>query len=85
MEHPIKQRLYGNISALSTTIKQFRMRFAGHFHRSKEELVSNFLLWAPRHGRASVGRPTKTYIHQLADDAKCGACNLEGLMRATDL
>jgi len=45
-EHPTKQRLYGNIPALSTTIKQFRTRFAGHCHRSKEELVSNLLLWA---------------------------------------
>jgi len=61
------------------------MWFAGQCHRSKEELVSNLLLWAPRHGRASVGRPTKTYIEQLADNAEGEACDLEGLMSNRDV
>ena len=32
---------------------------------SKDELVSDFLLWTPTHGHASIGRPTRTYPQQL--------------------
>ncbi|KAI8488913.1 hypothetical protein Bbelb_334310 [Branchiostoma belcheri] len=39
--------------------------------RSKEEIVSDVLLWAPKHGHASVDRPCPTYIQQLCEDAGC--------------
>ena len=79
-EHPTKQRLYGTIPALSRTIVKARMRFAGHCYRSKEELVSEVLMWKPSHGKASVGRPPKTYVQQLAVDAGCDTTELHGLM-----
>ena len=27
------------------------------------EIISDVLLWTPRHGDASVGQPARTYLH----------------------
>ena len=70
-EHPTKLRLYDKIPALSHTIMESHMRFAGHSYRSKEVLVSDLLLWYPNHGTTNVGRPYKTYYQQIAEDANC--------------
>ncbi|KAI8490556.1 hypothetical protein Bbelb_318240 [Branchiostoma belcheri] len=48
---------------------------------SKEEIVSDVLLWAPKHGHASVGRPCPTYIQHLCEDA---GCRLEDLPRTME-
>ena len=45
------KELYGKIPRISNSIKQQRMRFAGHCLRSKEELAGDALLWTPMHGR----------------------------------
>ena len=52
---------------------------AGHCWRSKDELISDVLLWTPTHGCASVGRPARTYIQQLCEDT---GCNPEDLPEA---
>ena len=52
--------LYGNIPLISQTVKERRLRFAGHCHRAKNECISSVLLWKPQHGRRSVGSPAKT-------------------------
>ena len=67
-QHPTNQELYGHIPKLSDVIKERRTRFAGHCWRSKNELASDLLLWTPKHGFSDVGRPSKTYIKQLAFD-----------------
>ena len=56
-----------------------RTRHAGHCWRSKDELISDVLLWTPTHGCASVGRPARTYIQQLCEDT---GCNPEDLPEA---
>ena len=33
-----------------------------------KELARKIIFWSPKHGRRSVGRPTRTYTDQLADD-----------------
>ena len=43
-------------------------RHAGHWWRSKDELISDVLLWTPSHGRAKAGQPARTYIQQLCAD-----------------
>ena len=43
----------------------------GHCWRSRDELISNVLLWTPTHGRAKAGRPARTYIQQLCKDTGC--------------
>ena len=44
---------------------------AGHCWRSRDELISDLLLWTPTHGRAKAGRPARTYIQQLCEDTGC--------------
>ena len=56
-----------------------RTRHAGHCWRSKDELISDVLLWTPTHGCARVGRPARTYIRQLCEDT---GCNPEDLPEA---
>ena len=57
--HPTKAPLYGPLPPVSHTIRERRTTFAGHCWRSKDELVSDLLLWQPRHGKANRGRPRK--------------------------
>ena len=64
-EHPTKERLYGKLPPLSSTIIKTRMRFAGHVFRNKDELASEVITWQPRRGRSNVGRSHKTYYQQL--------------------
>ena len=54
-------------------------RHAGYCWRSKDELISDVLLWTPTHGCARVGRPARTYIQQLCEDT---GCNPEDLPEA---
>ena len=42
-----------------------------HCWRSRNELISDVLLWTPTHGRAKAGRPARTYIQQLCKDTGC--------------
>ena len=39
-----------------------RTRHAGHGWRSRDELISDVILWTPTYGRAKAGRPSRTYI-----------------------
>ena len=45
--------------------------YAGHCWRSRDEPISDVLLWTPTHGRAKAGRPARTYIQQLCEDTGC--------------
>ena len=38
---------------------------------SRDELISDVLLWNPTHGRAKAGRPAQTYIQQRCEDTGC--------------
>ena len=69
--HPTIVRLYGNLPRVSTILKERRTRFAGHCYRSKEEIISDVLLWTPAHGTCKAGRPHKTYVKQLMEDTNC--------------
>ena len=65
---------------LSITIQVRRTRHAGHCWRSKDELISDVLLWTPTYGCAKVGRPARTYIQQLCEDTGCNAEDLPEAM-----
>ena len=78
--HPTRARLYGPLPPISHTIRERRVTFAGHCWRSKEELVSDLILWEPRHGKARRGRPRKTYINQLLEDTQLQRDNIEAAM-----
>ena len=51
----------------------------GHCRRSKDELVSDVLLWTPTYRQAKAGQPAQTYIQQLCEDT---GCNPEDLPEA---
>ena len=70
-QHPTKQQLYGHLLPITKTIQVKRTRHAGHSWRSRNELISDVLLWTPSHGRAKAGRPARTYIQQLNEDTRC--------------
>ena len=60
--------LYGYLPRLSDTIRQRRMRLAGHCVRHPELTACQLVLWEPTHGRRSRGRPHATYIDTLKRD-----------------
>lgn len=49
-------RFYAKLRPVSGTIKERRVRYAGHCWRAKDEIVTELLLWEPRQGRADGGR-----------------------------
>ena len=70
-QHPTRHQLYGHLPPITKTIQVRQTRHAGHCWRSRDELISDVLLWTPTHGRAKAGRPTRTYIQQLCEDTVC--------------
>ena len=60
-QHSTKHQLYGNLPPITKTIQVRRTRHAGHCWRSRDEVISNGLLWTPTYGRVKAGRPARTY------------------------
>ena len=46
-QHPRKHQLYGHLPPITKTIQVRRTRHAGHCWRSRDELISDVLLWTP--------------------------------------
>ena len=78
-QHPTRHQLYGHLPPITKTIQARRTRHAGHCWRSKDELVSDVLLWTPTYGQSKAGRPARTFIQQLCNDT---GCNPEDLPEA---
>ena len=79
-QHPTRHQLYGHLPPITKTIQVRRTRYAGHCWRSRDELISDLLLWTPTNGRAKAGRPARTYIQQLCEDTGCGPEDLPEAM-----
>ena len=78
-QHPTRHQLYGHLPSITKIIQARRTRHAGHCWRSKDELVSDVLLWTSAYGQSKAGWPARTYIQQLYDDM---GCNPEDLPEA---
>ena len=78
-QHPTRLQQYGHLPPITKTIQVRRTRHQRHCWRSKDELISDVLLWTPTYGCAKVGRPARTYIQQLCEDT---GCNPEDLPEA---
>ena len=76
-QRPTRHKLYGHLPLIAKTIQLRRTRHAGHCWRSKDELISDVLLWTPTYGRAKARRPARTYIQQLYEDTGCSPKNLQ--------
>ena len=55
-QYPTRHQLYGHLPPITKTIQARRTRHAGHYWRSRDELISDVLLWTPTYGRAKAGR-----------------------------
>ena len=78
-QHPTKQQLYSHLPPIMKTIKIRWTRHAGHCWRSRDELISDVLLWNPSHEQVKAGCSARTYIQQLCADT---GCRLEDLPEA---
>ena len=78
-QHPTRHQLYGHLPPITKTIQVRRTRHAEHCWRSKDELISDILLWTPAYGKAKAGWPARTYTQQLCEDT---GCNPEDLPKA---
>ena len=79
-QHPTRHQLYGHLPPITKTIQVRRTRHAGHCWRSRDELISDVLLWTPTYGRAKAGRLARTYIQQLCEDTECSPEDLPEAM-----
>ena len=59
--------LHAGLPRVSTIIRERRLRFSGHCWRSRNEVVSDLVLWEPKHGKRSVGGQTHTFDLLEAD------------------
>ena len=79
-QHPTKHKLYSHLLPITKTIQVRRTRHAGHCWRSRDELISDVLLWFPTYGQAKAGRPVRTNIRQLCEDMGCSPEDLPEAM-----
>ena len=70
-QHSTKHQLYGHLPPITKTIQVRRSRHAEYCWRSRDEPISDVLLWTLTYGRAKAGRPARTYIQQLCVDTGC--------------
>ena len=80
-QHPTRHQLYGHLPPITKTIQVRRVRHAGHCWGSKDELISDVLLWIPAYSQAKAGRPARTYIQQLYEDTGCRPEDLPKAMK----
>ena len=48
--------------------------------RKKDEVISDLLLWEPKHGARKRGRPATTYVNQLRNDTGLSIAELKNIM-----
>ena len=68
MDKVDNKTLYGKLRPICWTIRERRLRLAGHIQRDKASPAHKTVLWQPKHGSASRGRPTTTLIDTLLRD-----------------
>ena len=55
-QHPTKQQLYGHLPPITKIIQIRQTRHTGHCWRSRDNLISDVLLWTPTYGQAKAGQ-----------------------------
>ena len=79
-QHPTRHQLCGHLPPPTKEIQVRWTRYAGLCWRSRNELISDVLLWTPTYGQAKAGRPARTYIQQLCEDTGCSPEDLPEAM-----
>ena len=62
--------LYAGLPRISTTIRKRRLTFSDHCWRSENEVVSDLVLWEPKHGKRGVGGQVCTFVDLLQADTE---------------
>ena len=70
-QQPTKHQLYGHPPPITKNIQVRRTKHARQSWRSRDELITDVLLWTSTYGRTKTGRPARTYIQQLCENARC--------------
>ena len=50
------------------TVRQNRLKLAGHYYRHAEEAAHNLVLWTSNHDKRGQGWPARTFVQQLRDE-----------------
>ena len=69
-----------HLPSIKKTIQVRRTKCAGHSWRSRDELISDVLLWIPTYARGKARRPSQTYVQQLCEDTGCSPEDLPEAM-----
>ena len=80
-QHPTRHQVYSHLPPITKIMQFRRTRHAGHCWRSKDELISDVLLWTTAYGRAKAGRQARTYIQQLCEYTECSPIDLPEVMK----
>ena len=81
----INEVLYGTIEKLSTKIRRRFLKFAGHFLRRDDEVISDLVIWEPTHGLRRWGRPPESYICNLERETCIPASEMKVAMMNRDV
>ena len=79
-QHPTRHQLYGHLPPITKIIQVRGTRHAGYCWRSRDELISDVLLWTPIYRQAKARQPARTYIQQLCEDTGCSFEDLPEVM-----
>ena len=76
-QHPTRHQLYGHLPPITKTIQARRTRHARHCWRSKDELVSDVLLWTPHMANQKQDdQPEHTYSsYVMIQDVTLKTCH----------
>ena len=77
-EHKTNKELYDNLPKITDTLMIRRLRFIGHCCRKKDEVISELLLWEPKHRARKRGRPA--YVDQLRNYTGLSIAELKSIM-----
>ena len=69
------------LRSITKAIRIRRIRQVGYYWRSRDELISDVLLWTPLHAQPKTGWPARTNVQQLCADT---GGSLEVLPEAMD-
>ena len=78
--HPTLQRIYGDLSPISTVLakRSARFSFAGHCMRASDQVISTILPWKLQ--QVNRGRRPLTFLDTVARDADLGVGDIITVM-----
>ena len=84
-QHITNINLYHDIPKISSTIRQRRLRFAGHCYRATNENAHQVFFWNPPTTNRKRGRPATTFIRTIQNDTGLETDELQTAMLNRDV